>query len=361
MNQNFENESNSPLVYRERKGRGCGWFAFGCLCAPIFGIILLAVIAILAINFASSECPAQNYTPSDHFQHFVQGNKSSLNAIAVVPITGVILSSYDGEPLFASNVAIAQSIIKQLDMALSDDNIKGIVVLIDSPGGEVVASDLIYRKILEVRKKKPVAAYMASMAASGGFYVSLPCKPVIAHEYTITGSIGVILSGVKYYNLLNKIGVESETYTSGNKKDILSPVRPTTPEEQQIIRTCLDVVYNRFLNLVVDNREGFSADSIRQQPFADGRILDAPQAQKFGLIDSIGYFDDAVKAVAESAELPENDYKVIRFDKIFHFSDLLGLLESRAPQQPVKVEFPGMKTGELPQGRMYFLPESFSN
>ncbi len=197
--------------------------------------------------------------------------------IALISIDGIISDYYPT--------------VKNIDMVSKDDSIKAVVIKVDSPGGAVGASQEIYRAIEKLRESKPVVVSMGNVAASGGYYISVPANVIYANPGTITGSIGVIVQHVDVSKLLNKIGVKINNIKSGKNKDILFPNRPLTPESKKLIeKTVLDV-YNEFLQDVVKYR---NIDIKTLRRYADGRIFSGKEAKKLNLIDKLGNIQDAI-------------------------------------------------------------------
>lgn len=191
-------------------------------------------------------------------------------------------------------------IIKQIGKAKKDPYIKAVVIVVDSPGGSVGASQEIYRAIEKLKEKKPVVVSMGNVAASGGFYVSLPANVIYANPGTITGSIGVIIQHVNANELLTKIGIKMENIKSGKNKDILYPNNNLTPEQKKLLeRTILDV-YNQFLNDIVKNRP-IKMEKLRK--IADGRVFTGKQAKELGLVDKLGNVQDAIEEAKKLANI----------------------------------------------------------
>jgi protease-4 len=201
-------------------------------------------------------------------------------------------------------VPIVARVREELKKAEDDDEIKALVVRINSPGGTITASDLIYREIVafKTRKKVPVVAVMMDVGASGGYYAALAADTIIALPTTVTGSIGVIMLTLNAQGLMEKIGVAPLAIKSADKKDAGSPFRPLTPEERAIFQSVIDQMYGRFVGLIVEHRK---IPEERVRAFADGRIYTAEQAKALGLVDSIGYMDDVVAAARKAAGLEE--------------------------------------------------------
>src|SRR5205085_9122185 len=189
-----------------------------------------------------------------------------------------------------------------LQRARDDSRVKAIVLEVDSPGGEVTASDAIYSALVKVRAKKPVVVYMDSLAASGGYYVSCGGKFLMASDTTITGSIGVIIQTLNYEQLFNKIGLASVVFKSGKFKDMLNGARPITPEERELLKSFVMKTYDKFLGIVARERN-LPADGLRNS-VADGRILSGKDALENKLIDGTGQIEDAFAKAKELARSP---------------------------------------------------------
>ncbi len=206
-------------------------------------------------------------------------------------------------------ISMVDRLKEELKKAESDKAVEGIIVRINSPGGTVTASDIIYHELREFKKRtgaKVIAALMDT-AASGGYYVAVAADTIIAHPTTITGSIGVIALKFNLQDLLSKIGVEEETIKSGDKKDLMSPFRPITPEEHKILQTIIDKLHKRFINVIAEGRPSLTRKKTAR--LADGRIFTADQALKAKLIDKIGYLDDAINIMKN--ELGVKDASVV--------------------------------------------------
>jgi len=296
----------------------------------------------------------------EHLEEVTFENNQSKNKIAVLDITGIISS----EPWDRSTHSLVDLISDQLRLAGEDDSAKAVVLRVDSPGGEVLASDEIYRAIADFEKdyKKPVVASMGGLAASGGYYVSAPCHWIVANELTITGSIGVIMHSYNYRGLLNKVGVRPEVFKSGKFKDMLSGEKDEEdilPEEKQMVQSLIDETFERFKKVVAEGRENASeqnngagrhlADNWKD--YADGRVLSGKQAYELGFVDELGNFDTAVERARQLARI--KDANLVQYQRPFDLGNLFRLFgesESRA----VKIDL-GMQLPNLQVGRLYFL------
>jgi protease-4 len=189
---------------------------------------------------------------------------------------------------------------EELRKASDDPKVRALVVRINSPGGTVTASDIVYRELMEFRRSRqiPIIASMMDVAASGGYYIALAADTIVAHPTTVTGSIGVIMISVNAEGLLDKIGVATSAIKSGPRKDMGSPFRQLTGEERAIFQSVIDDLYHQFVAKVVERRKiapGVAAT------LADGRIYTAQQALDHKLVDRIGYIPDALEAARGAA------------------------------------------------------------
>ena len=193
-----------------------------------------------------------------------------------------------------------KKILEQLKKFREDDSIKAVLVRVDSPGGAVAPSQEIHDAILETRKKKKVVVSMGSVAASGGFYVSVAADEIVANPGTLTGSIGVIMEFPDVSGLASWAKVKMEVVKSGKFKDTGSPFRDMTDDDRQYLHDTVMDVYQQFLGAVAKGRK-LPVDKVK--PIADGRVLTGEQAKKLGLVDKLGSFDFAVKETARLAGL----------------------------------------------------------
>lgn len=216
--------------------------------------------------------------------------------VVLVDIDGVIsdvdLSGPLGLPGPESTVARLR---EQLDKAREDDDVAGLLLRINSPGGAVTASDVAYREILRFKEERqvPVVAQLMGVAASGGYYVAMAADVVLAHPTSVTGSIGVISAGINLSGLMQRFGVEDQTFTGGEFKDAGSPLRPMTKAERDYLQGVVDGLHERFREVVEEGRPALERDDVLA--VSDGRIFTALQAEEQGLVDGIGYIPDAME------------------------------------------------------------------
>ncbi len=214
--------------------------------------------------------------------------------IALLDVTGVIQNAESGG-LFSAGEHPVSLLLEQLDKARRDPRVKAVILRINSPGGTVVASELMHDEITHFRKSgKPVIAVMMDVAASGGYYVACACDEIVAQPSTVTGSIGVIMLLVDVTGTMNLIGVKTDAITSGVHKDSGSPFRTMRPEERQLFEGVVEDMYERFVRVVDAGRP--SLDEAKVRALADGRIYTAGQALETGLIDRIASLRDTIEA-----------------------------------------------------------------
>jgi protease-4 len=240
--------------------------------------------------------------------------------VLLMDVSGII-STEERQQILAlrSEASMVARVREELNKAEADERIKGLILKINSPGGTVTASDILYREILTFKKRKgiPVIACLMDLAASGGYYVALVADRIIAHPTSVTGSIGVVALKLNIKALMDKVGVEDETVKAGDKKDMWSPFRPSTPEEREIIQSILDDLYERFLEVVQEGRKGLTSEEIRG--LADGKIFTAKQALRAGLVDEVGYLEDAIALAKKEAAL--DTAKVVAYHRRFEYKN----------------------------------------
>ncbi len=243
--------------------------------------------------------------------------------------------------------SIVARVRQQLEIAAEDDAIGAVLLRIDSPGGTVIASEILYREVLRFKRENemPVAAQMMGVAASGGYYVAMAADDVRAYPSAITGSIGVIMGGVNLAGLLEKVGVEDQSLTTGAFKDAGSPLRAMRPEERAQLQGIIDDMFRSFLDVVDKGRP--KLDRAAVEAAADGRVYTARQALELGLIDGIGDLPEAIDALAERAGLGD-DPSVIVYHRTGESRENLFSSQRPAPSTPSLAP-------ALPAGRPSFL------
>ncbi|MEY2540293.1 MAG: protease [Verrucomicrobiota bacterium] len=322
---------------------------FVALCASLF-VNLVLMAAVLRRGVGSMVGQPE---PLLRFREITVERESggSSDKIALIVMRGLISSSIPG--------SVGDSMVDDLRAALrqarEDPRVKAIVLEIDSPGGEVTASDEIYNAVVKARARKPVVIYMDTLAASGGYYVSCGGKFLMANETTITGSIGVIIQTLNYEQLLNKVGLASVVFKSGKFKDILNGARPMTPEEKDLIQDFVMKTYDKFLGVVAKER-GLQANNLRNT-IADGRILSGKDALENKLIDGLGQIEDAFNKAKELGAAP--GASIVKYGPPFSLSRVFRAF-GEVGDSKLKIELPHQLLPQLESGHAYFLPSYYA-
>jgi protease-4 len=230
---------------------------------------------------------------ADHFGVDTDSTLAFGDAIAIVRVEGVIVpgdapppSPFGGD---SDGMAYSQKIIQHLKWAEEDPDVKAIVLFVDTPGGSVYASDEIYLQIIAM--KKPIIVSMASLAASGGYYVSAPAKESWASPHTLTCSIGVISQFLNAEKFSEEIGITAITIKSGEFKDSGSPFKEFNEKDRALWQNIIDEAYNEFVRIVAEGR-GMNEAEVRR--WADGRVCTGKQAKEMGFVDELGYLPEVI-------------------------------------------------------------------
>jgi protease-4 len=236
---------------------------------------------------------------------FISGDEN----IAVINIDNMLVLKTEDPGMFGVKQPSVKDYIDELDKAENDPNIKAIILKVNCPGGEVVASEKLARKVKEVSEKKPVVAYVETLGASGAYMVIAPANYIVAEKHSIVGSIGVRMDMLHYYGLMEKIGVNATVIKAGKYKDIGSPYRPMTPEEKEYLEKMINETYMDFVEWVAENRNMTINETLK---VADGKIYSGSDAQKAGLVDMVGTEEDALNITAKIANI--SNPKVVEYD-----------------------------------------------
>jgi len=225
-----------------------------------------------------------------------------------------------------------------LDSAREDQEVKALLLRIDSPGGTASASDVVYSEVLRFKRERrvPVVAYMMGTATSGAYYVAMAADHVIAHPTTVTGSIGVIFLSVNFAGLMEKLGIENQTLVAGRYKDEGSPLRRMLPVERTQLQSILDELHAYFQQVVIHGRPQLDAARVRE--LADGRIFGARQALDAGLVDELGDLVQAVEITRQRAHLSEA--RVVTYHRPSEYENNIFTRGETALPERVKLELP---------------------
>lgn len=313
-----------------KKRHGCG---FGCLVLIGMFVGIGLVVALLLMSGLTQI----NAIPGVHLKSLIHRSGTEANLgedeapdmvetwssgtgdvkVVRVPITGMIML---GDAAWYSGSA--NTALRTIRRATHDPAVEGLILDINSGGGGITDSDIIYKALLNFKaaqKGRVVVTIMGDVAASGAYYIALASDCILAHPTTLTGSIGVIMQSYNFKDLAAKLGVQDVTIKSGANKDMLNPFQDVKPEQREMLQKVITAMYDRFVTLVAENRKLPKEAVI---PLADGRVFLADEAVQHRLIDGIGYGEDAQAKIAELLDV--DDVKVYRYDEQVSLMDLFG-------------------------------------
>ena len=337
-----------PPVYHQQphaQTNGCSrFFVHGLIALAILGMLGVGVLfggvllfAVATKAFDEIALEQQDKTVSERF---VAGDRNADDKIAIITIEGVIVNNEDG------------FIAKQIRKVTSDVKVKAVVLRVESPGGTMSGSDYYLHLLKQMKSKRriPIVVSMGSIAASGGYYVSMigDETEIYAEPATLTGSIGVIASLFNAAELLEKVGIEATPITSGPHKTMGSFTKPMSDEERALWQNLIDDNFDRFKEIIREGRKEFANDPAKLDELATGRIFTANDALANDLIDKIGFLDDAIERAGKLADLGTS-YKAIRYKP--KLSVMEAMLESRAPNTLMN----GKALSEISTPKIYLL------
>jgi protease-4 len=363
-----------PPAAKPRKSRG--WMVTSIILAVLLGfasLVIMVQFVAHSLSFGHGLKTAGAREVGPKLEECLLEDNDSPNKIAVITVDGII----SGHNADESGNNLVDVIKAQLDRASDDKHVKAVILKVDSPGGEVLASDEIYNAIRDFEtdesddhgkpgsghKGKPVICSMGSLAASGGYYISSGCRWIVANELTITGSIGVIMHGWNYRGLMDKVGVAPMTFKSGKFKDMLSGEREPSeipPEERVMVQGLIDETYGKFTNIVAEGRSDAHALNKKEGAaladnwldYADGRVLSGTQALDLGLVDELGDFDDTVDRALKIAKV--DSANLVEYRERYDLSNFLSMFGQSSQAHDIKLDL-GVEAPKLQAGLMYFL------
>ena len=298
----------------------------------LFFILLALFAASLGLNcaaighLASAETALGRDEAPNLSEKLSFGSPDGVKVVRI-QLHGVI--EHTEESSFLSLPDRFSRLVRQIRAARNDPKVRAILLEVDSPGGGVTLSDELYHELSLFRKSsdsRRIVALAQGIAASGAYYASLPADKIVAEPTSIIGSIGVILSAVNAAELAQKIGISGVTIASGENKDLLNPLEPVSEQHLEILRAAVNHSYERFISLVSEAR---SIPLKKLRPIADGRIFSADEALKHGLIDSIGYREDALDTL--KTLLSADSLCVVTYSESISFFETLA---ARPPWRP---------------------------
>lgn len=259
-------------------------------------------------------------------------NKTCLFVSALLLLliaVSAFLTFFGREPVFGERVALvkiegpimsAETAVDEIRKYAKDSTVRAIVLRVDSPGGDIVASQEIYEEVKKAAARKKVIVSMGSAAASGGYYVSAPATRIVANPGTLTGSIGVIMEVPNLKGLMDRLGVRTEVVKSGSLKDMASIFRGMGPKEREVLQGVMDDLHDQFVRAVSESRK-IPLEKVREM--ADGRVFSGSQALKLGLVDELGTLQDAITLAAREAGI-RGEPEVVREEEGPSFWDILS-------------------------------------
>jgi protease-4 len=361
-----------PPPPKSRKSRG--WMIFAVILSvllfiSLFGNFTQFVSHVLNFNRGfSTSSYGYAHEVGPRLEECILKNNDATAKIAVITVDGIIT----GHAVNQAGNSMVEVIKAQLDRAKKDNKVKAVLLKVDSPGGEVMASDEINKAIADFqtgKHGKPVICSMGSLAASGGYYISAPCRWIVANNLTITGSIGVLLHTWNYRGLMDKVGLAPVTYKSGKFKDMLSGDRSTNEipvEERAMVQGLIDETYQQFKSIVADGRKTAYEKNKKEgralvddwTNYADGRVFSGSQAYKLGFVDQLGDFDKAVEQAEKIAGIANAN--LIEYRERYDISDFFRMFGQSESARNIKLDL-GMEFPKLRAGELYFLSPTFEN
>ncbi len=331
--------SPSPVIVQQPSGAGR---AFGCLGWVLFvftGLALFVVTLMLAgaMVVISGDGESEAIT-----EKHVSGDKTKTDKVAIITIAGVIMEG-DG---FVKH---------QIDRIRKDDTVKAIVVRVDSPGGTITGSDYIYHHLNQLRDEKGIklVVSMGSIAASGGYYVSMAVgdqeKSIYAEPTTTTGSIGVIIPHYNVAGLMEQYKVEDDSVMSHPRKHMLAMTKKMDEEERAIVQGYIMEAFDRFKDIIKTGRPAYRANPEKLDALATGEIFSASKAKENGLVDEIGFLEDAIDQAIALNGLTKSEVQVVKYKRPAALFDLGNIGSAQAKQSELGLLF------ELSTPKAYYL------
>ncbi len=316
----------------QQRGVGCFGFLLRAVCVVFALCCCMFIGLVLVASMLAGLSEMEQFTPIENrlTEKYIKGERTAKQKIAIISVSGMIIGSED------------DFVTRQIRQASSDGNLVAVVLRVESPGGTMSGSDY-YHHLLQKMKAElecPVVVSMGTIAASGGYYVSMVGDEIYAEPSTITGSIGVIVSLYNGAELLKKIGVEATPITSGPLKTMSSFAKPLTEEERAVWQNLVDDSFGLFKKVIRDGRKDFAKNPDKLDKLATGQIFTANEAKANGLIDEIGYIDDAFDRAMTLAGVSEANAKVIRYQPKKTFVDVLveGRFSGKNPDAALLME-----------------------
>jgi len=321
------------------------------------------IIAVIMATACATACtpPSLLITPVSTQRQLVETQLSrdsifAFDKIALIDVSGMIQNTRTHSLLGTGDHPVSL-LLEQLDKARRDANVKAVILRINSPGGTVVATQLMHDEITHFKKTsgKPVIAVMMDVAASGGYYIACACDTIVAQPSTITGSIGVIMLMMDVSGTMKMIGIKSDAVTSGVHKDTGSPFRAMRPEERELFQHIVDDMYGRFVKVVAEGRGNLDEQGVRR--IADGRVYTASQALELGLIDRIATLRETIDMLKE--RIKTKNVRVVAYVRPHDYRPNYYAQTPQNPSQDVSllnISIPASLTPQAPQFMYLWAP-----
>ncbi len=304
----------------------------------LLNIVLIIVVVVMSLITTQKdrEFVQKGYKKIYADEKFPFSNPDSSDEIAVIWLNGVISEHDTSDGLLGYSENPVSAVRNRLNLIRNDKNIRGVLLVIESPGGSVTASDILYSTIREFRAQSgiPVVSFIRQMAASGGYYIASATDEIVAYPTALTGSIGVIMYNFNFRGLMDKCGIEYVAVKSSKHKDSMSPFKEVDREEIAWMQGIVDRLLDRFIDSVAEGRKSLTRDQVER--LADGRLYLAEDARTLGLVDQVGHMQDAVKILSDLAG--------VTTPAIVEFTRGKGLLEMLG-QFSYKIKMPHILTG----------------
>ncbi len=322
---------------------------FAAVCGSMF--LNLILLAALGTGGSTSMAGVRVLTPKVFEERILVDGTHSSAKVVVIPLEGVIAFGEAG----SLGDAMVDDLKTAFEQAANDKDVKAVVLQVDSPGGEITASDVLYDAVCRLARSKPVVVYFNSIGASGAYYAACGANWIMCNDTTFTGSIGVIISTLNYRDLFGKVGLQSVVFKSGKFKDMLNGGREMSPEEQEYVQGLVMQSYDRFVGIVARSRK-LDEKSLREGP-ADGRILSGTDAYAVKLVDQLGYIEDAYDKAAEMGDA--KGAQVVRYERTYSLARFFRLFGESRTQAKIEIDLLPQRV-QLAPGRIYLLPSFFA-
>jgi len=341
-----------PPPPRKKKGLGCGAWALIAAAVVFCGLAAIFVLGLLGalvgqdgISITEPTSAARRFT-----ERTIEGK--GRNKILLIPISGVI-TDLPRKTFGRTELGMASAIGDMLTIAREDPDIRAVILAIDSPGGGITASDVLYHKLTKFRQESglPVIAMLGDVAASGGYYVAAASDRIVAYPTTVTGSIGVMMPLINFQGLMLKLGIESRPVKSGEKKDMGSAYRDLSDSERAMLQTIVDEYHQRFVSVVYTGFQLRKVNIPREEleKRCDGSVFTGKQAKEYGFVDEIGYFEDALDAARQKAGVSAADSRVVTYQRKPGLLDLILARASAPRADALALRIEGITNSDTPR------------